>query len=69
MLALVAAGQGVGLVPELAVTQPPPQVRLVPLGLRRRPRVTYRKGAGVHPAVVACVAALRASTGTYVGRG
>lgn len=61
MLALVAAGQGVALVPELAVGQPPEGVRLVPLDLRRRTRITYRKGAGGHPAVAACVAALRAA--------
>lgn len=61
MLALVAAGQGVALVPELAVGRPPEGVRLVPLDLRRRTRIEYRKGAGDHPAVAACVAALRAA--------
>ncbi|MFG2053732.1 LysR family transcriptional regulator [Micromonospora sp. NPDC048930] len=61
MLALVAAGQGVALVPDLAVGQPPDGVRLVPLDLRRRTRIAYRKGAGDHPAVAACVAALRAA--------
>ncbi|MEH0844517.1 LysR family transcriptional regulator [Micromonospora sp. CPCC 205711] len=65
-LALVAAGQGVALVPQLALTQPLPRVRLRPLTIRRRTRITYRKGAGVHPAVVACVAALRASTSTFL---
>ncbi|MFE9652766.1 LysR family transcriptional regulator [Micromonospora sp. NPDC006431] len=60
MLALVAAGQGVGLVPQLAVGQPPAGVRLVPLAIKRRTRVAYRRGAGGHPAVAACVAALRA---------
>ena len=67
MLALVAAGQGVALVPQLALAQPLPPVRLLPLPIRRRTRITYRKGAGVHPAVVACVAALRASTSTFLG--
>lgn len=66
MLALVAAGQGVALVPQLAVTHPPGPVRLVPLTIRRRTRIAYRKGAGVHPAVVACVAALRASTNAFL---
>ncbi|MFR9777066.1 LysR family transcriptional regulator [Micromonospora sp. MS34] len=61
MLALVAAGQGVALVPELAAGRPPDGVRLVPLDLRRRTRIAYRKGAGDHPAVAACVAALRAA--------
>ncbi|MGC1214317.1 MAG: LysR family transcriptional regulator [Micromonospora sp.] len=65
-LALVAAGQGVALVPELAVGQPPAGVRLVPLDVRRRTRVAYRKGAGDHPAVAACVAALRAATHDHV---
>lgn len=58
-LALVAAGQGVALVPQLAVGQPPAGVRLVPLDVRRRTRIAYRKGSGDHPAVAACVAALR----------
>lgn len=58
MLALVAAGQGVGLVPQLAVARPPAGVRLVRLTIRRRTRIAYRQGAGGHPAVAACVAAL-----------
>lgn len=62
MLALVAAGQGVALVPQLAIAQPPPQVRLVPLTIRRRTRIAYRRGAGGHPAVAACVTALRTAT-------
>ncbi|TDB79532.1 LysR family transcriptional regulator [Micromonospora sp. KC721] len=61
MLALVAAGQGVGLVPQLAAGQPPTGIRLVPLTIRRRTRVAYRQGAGAHPAVAACVVALRAA--------
>ncbi|MEW2381919.1 LysR family transcriptional regulator [Micromonospora sp. NPDC047707] len=60
MLALVAAGHGVGLVPRLAVGQPPVAgVRLVPLGFTRRTRIAYRRGAAGHPAVAACVAAHR----------
>jgi DNA-binding transcriptional LysR family regulator len=61
VLALVAAGQGVALVPHLGATGLPPGVRLVPLGVRRRTRVAHRRGSGTHPAVAACVAALRAS--------
>ncbi|WP_406044636.1 LysR family transcriptional regulator [Micromonospora sp. NBC_00898] len=61
MLALVAAGQGVGLVPQLAVARPPAGVRLVRLTIRRRTRIAYRQGAGGHPAVAACVAALLAA--------
>jgi DNA-binding transcriptional LysR family regulator len=61
VLALVAAGQGVSLVPQLGAAQPPPGVRLLPLPARRRNRIAYRRGAGGHPAVAACVAALRAA--------
>ena len=68
VLALVAAGQGVSLVPQLATAQPPAGVRLVPLAIRRRTRVTYRQGAATHPAVAACVTAIRASTRTYLDR-
>jgi DNA-binding transcriptional LysR family regulator len=65
VLALVAAGQGVSLVPELGATPPPAGVRLLPLPARRRTAVAYRRGAGPHPAVAACVAALRASARAY----
>ena len=61
VLALVAAGQGVSLVPQLGAAQPPPGVRFLPLPARRRNRIAYRRGAGGHPAVGACVAALRAA--------
>ncbi|MFF0316910.1 LysR family transcriptional regulator [Micromonospora sp. NPDC005252] len=66
MLALVAAGQGVALIPQLAIAQPTPQVRLLPLAMRRRTRVAYRRGAGGHPAVVACVSALRSATTAFL---
>ncbi|MGC5022513.1 LysR family transcriptional regulator [Micromonospora sp. DT47] len=66
MLALVGAGQGVALIPRLAVSRPPAGVRLVPLPIRRRTRLAYRRGAGDHPAVAACVAAIRASTEAVV---
>ncbi|GIG56336.1 LysR family transcriptional regulator [Longispora fulva] len=65
VLALVAAGQGVSLVPQLAAAQPPVGVRLVPLAARRRTRVTYRRGAATHPAVAACVAALHEATAAW----
>lgn len=60
VLALVGAGQGVSLVPELAAEQAT-GVRLIPLGLRRRTRIAYREGAAGHPAVSALIAALRGS--------
>lgn len=65
VLALVAAGHGVSLVPQLAATQPLPRVRLLPLPIHRRTRIAYRRGAGTHPAVAACVDALRVSTEAY----
>jgi DNA-binding transcriptional LysR family regulator len=58
VLALVAAGQGVALVPELGVEHLPPSVRLRTLPIRRRTSIAFRRGSGAHPAVAACVAAL-----------
>ena len=66
VLALVAAGQGVSIVPQLAAAQPPAGVRLIPLAIRRRTRITYRQGAAIHPAVAACVAAIRTATDAYL---
>ncbi|MFI7549595.1 LysR family transcriptional regulator [Micromonospora sediminimaris] len=67
VLALVAAGQGVGLVPQLAVDRPPSGVVLVPLTIRRRTRIAYRQGAGGHPAVAASIVALRAAASDLPG--
>jgi DNA-binding transcriptional LysR family regulator len=61
VLALVAAGQGVALVPRLAVTAPPDGVRLTALPLHRETRIAHRAGADEHPAVSAFTAALRSS--------
>jgi DNA-binding transcriptional LysR family regulator len=61
VLALVAAGQGVAMVPQLGAIDPPGQVVLTPLPARRRTRIAYRKGARQQPPVVACVAAIRAA--------
>jgi DNA-binding transcriptional LysR family regulator len=66
VLALVAAGLGVSLVPQLAAAEPPLGVRLVPLPTRRRTRIAYRKGSATHPAVAAFVAAIRASTDDFL---
>jgi DNA-binding transcriptional LysR family regulator len=68
VLALVAAGQGVSLVPQLAVARPPAAVRLVPLATRRRTRIAYRRGAADHPAVAAAIAAIRTSAKAYLGQ-
>jgi len=67
VLALVAAGQGVALVPQLGAEARPAGVGLVALDTRRRTHVAYRRGAGDHPAVAACVAAIRTVTGAYLG--
>lgn len=61
VLALVAAGQGVAMIPQLAVIDPPPSVNFVRLPLHRRTLVAFRNGAGGHPAVAAVAAALRAA--------
>ncbi|MEO3923177.1 LysR family transcriptional regulator [Micromonosporaceae bacterium B7E4] len=68
VLALVAAGQGVSVIPQLAAAQPPVGVRLVPLDTRRRTRIAYRRGGASHPATAAFVSAIREATGTFLGR-
>lgn len=68
VLALVAAEQGVSLVPQLAAAQPPAGVRLIPLSIRRRTHIAYRQGAATHPAIAAFVSAIRASTGAFLSR-
>ncbi|WP_420078364.1 LysR family transcriptional regulator [Streptomyces sp. JL4002] len=62
VLALVAAGQGVAVVPQLGVTGPAdPAVRLTRLAMQRRTGLAFRSGARTHPAVAAFGAALRAA--------
>ncbi|MFF2552570.1 LysR family transcriptional regulator [Nocardia sp. NPDC058058] len=58
VLALVAAGQGVALVPDLGLSAVPPGVILTPLPTQRRTRLAYRRGAADHPIVAAGRAAL-----------
>lgn len=65
VLALVAAGQGVALVPELALADLPDDVALAPLPARRRTLIACRAGGTAHPAVAACAAALRAAAAGY----
>ncbi|WP_284294792.1 LysR family transcriptional regulator [Luteimicrobium album] len=60
VLALVAAGQGVAIVPQLAAVDVPPPVRLDPVGTTRRTRVAHRAGAGRRPEIRAFVDVLRA---------
>jgi DNA-binding transcriptional LysR family regulator len=59
VLALVAAGQGVSLIPELGVTGPPPGVALTALGARRRSAIACRKGTRDHPAIAAFATAIK----------
>jgi len=61
VLALVAAGQGVALVPQLGAIGPPPNVALTELPARRRTRIAYRNGTRRHPPVAACIAAIHAA--------
>jgi len=64
VLALVAAGQGVALVPQLGAIGPPLDVVLTELPARRRTRIAYRNGTRDHPPVSACIAAIRAAVVT-----
>lgn len=61
MLALVAAGQGVALVPQLGVMDPPEGTVLTRVPMCRRTLIAFRSGAGGHPAVAAIIAALRSA--------
>ncbi|MFI8963006.1 LysR substrate-binding domain-containing protein [Streptomyces sp. NPDC053493] len=69
VLAFVAAGQGVAVVPQLGATDPPPGVCLTTLPVRRRTRIAFRSGAGPHPAITALTHALRASVPGPLGTG
>lgn len=61
VLALVAAGQGAALVPDLGLTNVPDRVVLTPLPIRRRTHLAYRRGTRTHPAVAAARRALEAA--------
>ncbi|MFJ3787297.1 LysR substrate-binding domain-containing protein [Kitasatospora sp. NPDC090091] len=69
VLALVAAGQGVALVPHLGIAQPPPGVVLTRLPMYRRTRAAFRAGAGSHPAISAFVSALHTAVPAGLGGG
>jgi DNA-binding transcriptional LysR family regulator len=69
VLALVAIGGGVALVPELGVSAPnpsapDPDVVLTPLPMHRRTLAAHRRGAGGGPAVAAFVEAMRGAVGS-----
>ncbi|MGW6685131.1 LysR substrate-binding domain-containing protein [Streptomyces sp. NPDC054961] len=62
VLALVAAGQGVAVVPQLGIAgHVDPAVSLTRLLMERRTKLAFRCGAGAHPAVAAFGTALRAA--------
>ncbi|GCD92523.1 LysR family transcriptional regulator [Embleya hyalina] len=64
VLSLVAAAQGVAVVPHLGIPTHPPAVSLTRLPLRRRTTIAHREGATHHPAVRAVTRALRSSVPT-----
>ncbi|HUA41757.1 MAG TPA: LysR family transcriptional regulator [Streptosporangiaceae bacterium] len=66
VLTLVAAGQGVALVPELALADLPDGVTLTPLPALRRTLIACRRGAVAHPAIVAAAAAIDAAAADYL---
>jgi DNA-binding transcriptional LysR family regulator len=67
VLALVAIGGGVALVPELGVTAPDPDVVLTPLPMHRRTLAAHRRGAGGNPAIAAFVDVMRSAVGSNAG--
>lgn len=61
VLALVAIGGGVALVPQLGATAPEADVVLTPLPMHRRTMAAHRRGAAGNPAIAAFVDAMRAA--------
>jgi DNA-binding transcriptional LysR family regulator len=61
VLALVAIGGGVALVPELGLTGSGSEVTLTRLPMHRRTMAAHRRGAGGNPAIAAFVDAMRAA--------
>ena len=59
VLALVAAGQGVSLIPQLGVSDAPAGVTLTAQTSRRRTRIAYRNGTRHHPVVSAFAETIR----------
>lgn len=68
VLALVAAGQGVALVPQLGTVDSPPGITLTPVPIRRRTKIAIRSGAARHPAVTAITRALRSTVPAELDR-
>ena len=65
VLTLVSAGQGVAVVPELALADCPDGVALAALPATRRTLIACRSGAQAHPAIAACAAAVRSAAAGY----
>jgi DNA-binding transcriptional LysR family regulator len=61
VLALISAGQGVSLIPQLGLTGTTSGVALTPLTARRRSSIACRRGTQQHPAIAAFAAAIRES--------
>lgn len=68
VLVLIAAGQGVSLIPELGLTTVPAGVALTPLSIRRRSRIAWRAGTGGHPAITAFTRAITESASHEAAR-
>jgi DNA-binding transcriptional LysR family regulator len=68
VLALVAIGDGVALVPQLGISDPGPDVALTPLPMRRRTLAAARRGAGARPAIAAFTDAMRREGATWTAR-
>ncbi|MBT2454772.1 LysR family transcriptional regulator [Streptomyces sp. ISL-86] len=69
VLALVAAGQGVAVVPQLGIAgHVDPSVGLTRLLMERRTKIAFRGGAATHPAVAAFGTALRAAVPPELSR-
>ena len=66
VLALVAAGQGVSVVPHLATLDAPPGVTFSRLPIMRRIQVTHRRGAEQQPAVATFCTAVEAAVSPYL---
>jgi DNA-binding transcriptional LysR family regulator len=65
VLMLVAAGQGVAVIPELAIPACPDGVALAALPAKRRTFIACRHGGSAHPAIAACATALRSAAARY----
>lgn len=61
VLAMVAVGQGVAILPDLALIDPPAGVSPHRLSMCRRTALAFRSGASGHPAVTAFTTAVQAT--------